>query len=376
MSGKNFYLFVLLFICIIISGCCRHINETPSSAELNILFADPPGAPLLKAVNSSLAYYRSLPAKQRFTLCGDDVFAAEQIETLELFQDIVVQAKNADDFRHRIMARFSFCREPCSEEMLITGYYEPVFSGSLEKKAPYLYPLYSLPTELKEANGDRPYWARAEIETNNYSAGNELIYLADPLDAFLLHVQGSGRIRLPDGSIRLLRYAGNNGHPYRSIGKFLLEQGKLAEDNVDLPAIKTYLRNHPEELTEVLHHNERFIFFRMMKKEASDPQPPGSMGQPLTPGYSIALDQDYFATGALGLLITEQPVFAQKSAKPKWQPLCRFVFNQDSGSAIKGRNRADMFLGSGPYAEITAGIMKQPGKLYFLIRRKHETTGD
>ena len=349
-------------------GGCRGGNETVSSADMAVLFAELDTRPLVKAVNASLAYYQSLPPEQQFSLCGADISAAEQIESLELFLNIAVQAETAAAFRQQITAHFSFCREPAGKEMLITGYYEPVFSGSLEKKEPYLYPLYGVPADL---NDHSPYWTRAEIEKNHYLDGHELVYLKDRLDVFFLHIQGSGKVRLPDGSVRLLRYAANNGHPYRSIGKLLVEQGKLSREAVDLPAITAYLRNHPQELEEILHHNERFIFFRMMDKEAKvDSQPPGSMGQPLTPGYSIALDQDYFATGSLALLITEQPVFGAGNTEPRWQPLCRFVLNQDSGSAIKGTDRVDLFLGSGPEAAKTAGIMKQAGKLYFLHREK------
>ncbi len=369
--------FVLLFLSIIVLGGYRGRYEPVRPPGLPVLFDQLQTAPLVKAVNASLAYYQALPREQQFRICGTMLSAAEQIESLKLFRDITEQAAGPADFWQQVTAQFSFCREPAAGEMLITGYFEPVFPGSLKKKEPYIYPLYGLPPDLDKRKNNSPYWTRAEIEKNDYLAGSELVYLADPLSAFLLHVQGSGKVRLPDGSVRLLRYAGNNGRPYRSIGKLLIDQGKLSREAVDLPAITAYLQNHPQEIEEILHYNQRFIFFRMMPKEAADDSsPPGSMGQPLTPGYSIALDQDCFATGTPALLVTEQPIFNEKGVVTGWQPLCRFVFNQDSGSAIKGKTRADLFLGSGPEAAAAAGIMKQPGKLYFLYRRKNETTGD
>lgn len=384
---KKYKLYVQVVICLVLWGC-RGGDRGVSPADLELLFAELETGPLVQATNASLAYFRILPPEQRFTICGATVSAAEQLEALELFRDIAGQAGNKSAFRRRIMENFSFCRERENGEMLVTGYYEPVFSGSLEKKAPYLYPIYGLPPDLVAGGEDGktvgrlaagkfvPYWTRAEIEENNYLAGSELVFLANPLDAFLIQVQGSGQVRLPDGSVRLLRYGGNNGRPYRSIGKVLVEQGKLSGEDVDLPAIKAYLEGHPREMPEILRRNERFIFFRMMdEKTPAHAQPPGSMGQPLTPGHSIALDQNCYATGALALLVTEQPVFGVKGAVKKWRRISRFVFNQDSGSAIKGRGRIDLFLGSGLRAEKTAGIMKQPGTLYFL-RRKNETTGD
>lgn len=162
----------------------------------------------------------------------------------------------------------------------------------------------------------------------------------------------------------------------------LVNEGKMTLEEVTMPAIRTYLAAHPQEIARILRHNESFIFFDWGGKTAS---PTGSMGEPLTAGRSVALDQTCYPTGALGYLLSQKPQLAADNTI-RWQPMARFVLNQDSGSAIKGANRLDLFWGSDRYAEIAAGNMKQAGKLYFLIKKQrhadnqhegsYETTGN
>lgn len=265
--------------------------------------------------------------------------------------------------------------------MLVTGYYEPLFEGSLIPKAPYLTPIYSVPKSLvvlkknenkssrigryDENNQFVDFWSRAEIENQNLLKGSELVYLKDPFDAFLLHVQGSGMIRLPDETILSIQFAGSNGLEYNSIGKLLVDEKIMPLDKVSIPAIRNYLRDHPDQRQRVLHHNPRFIFF----KWGDNLGPRGSSGEVLTPGRSIAIDHSALPGGTIGYLSSQSPVVDSEGNITDWKPLRRFVFPQDSGAAIKGTGRVDLFWGSGSYAEIAANHMKEDGKLYFLVKK-------
>ncbi len=268
-------------------------------------------------------------------------------------------------------------------QMLVTGYYEPLLEGSLLKSAPYLYPLYSPPVDLHKAETQsgktkigrldtegsfRPYWTRAEIENTNVLEGNELVYLKDPFEAFLLHVQGSGKVKLQDGSIRSIQYRANNGHAYSSIGKLLVDENKLALKEVDIPSIRHYLTDNPQEMTRILHHNKRFVFFGWGDEE----NPLGTLGTPLTPQRSIAVDPSSLPMGAIGYLVSHKPVIDEDDQIVRWETMHRFVFPQDTGSAITGPGRVDFFWGNGKYAEIAAGAMKEKGRLYFLVNKEND----
>ncbi len=338
---------------------------------------------LEQAVQASLTYYHRLPAERKFQVCNKTLTAADQINALENFLAIVRRSRTPAELWPKVTKQFDFCR-PADTEMLVTGYYEPIFNGSLQKNDTYSYPLYSLPPDLivrrqddkkrvgRLENGSFvPYFSRKEIEKKNLLAGLELIYLSDPFEVFLLHIQGSGRISLEDGSTRLVRYGGSNGREYTSIGKVLVDRGKLSLADVDMEAIRRYLRRHPGEMEEILHKNDRFIFFSMSEadEESAVAAPPGSLGRPLTPGHSVALDQHCYPAGALALLVTDYPLIDEKGGVKGWTDLARFVLNQDSGSAIKGLRRVDLFLGNGTEAEFAAGMMKQSGRLYFLVEK-------
>jgi membrane-bound lytic murein transglycosylase A len=264
--------------------------------------------------------------------------------------------------------------------MLVTGYYEPLFAGSLTREPPFLTPIYSPPNSLVILSGgdgkkhigryDRDnmftnYWSRAEIENNNLLQGEELAFLQDPFDAFLLHVQGSGRIQLPDKSVVSVRFGGSNGLGYNSIGKLLVDEKIMTLEEVNIPAIRAYLRRHPEQQQRILQHNPRFIFFTR-----GDTRPPkGSSGEVLTPGRSIAMDGSSLPGGTIGYLTSRRPVFDENGAITSWTPLNRLVFPQDSGAAIKGTGRVDIFWGNDDYAEQAANHMKEEGQLYFLVKK-------
>lgn len=370
MLKRWFVLFFIFFLGItpkVVADCKGEIMKSRSTGlpvltDFNLQAVE-------QAVRESLAYYEKKPSSP-INVCGHLRTLVQQIEELNFFLSLIQQGGSEKDVWQRIRQTFDFCQAVGPRErLLVTGYYEPVFSGSLHKTEKYAYPLYKMPTNLV-----LPYFSRAQIENQDILAGGELVYLQDPFEAFLFHIQGSGKIRLADGSLRLIRYCGNNGWKYTSIGRVLVDQGKMALAEVDLSTIKAYLHGHPGEVREILQHNERFIFFSM-----SDPvegtvssQPTGSLGRPLTPGVSVALDQSSYPAGALAFLVGEFPEFGLDGQRTGWRPMARFVLNQDSGSAIKGLGRVDLFLGFGIQAEMAAGVMKQTGKLYFLLKKEGE----
>ena len=270
------------------------------------------------------------------------------------------------------------------QQMLVTGYYEPVFEGSLSETETYRYPVYRVPDSLIQRSKDRvkvgrldaagqlvPFWTRREIETQNLLHGSELVYLKDRLDRYLLHVQGSGRVRLPDGSVKALHFGASNGHTYNSLGKLLVDEGIMSAKEVSIDSIRRYFTEHPEVVDRMLFHNPRYIFFHW----GDDQGPRGSLGQVLTANRSIAVDPKIFPTGAIGYLVSRRPVLDEDGSINHWKLFGRFVLPQDSGAAIKGPGRVDLFFGNDYYAEKAAGNMKESGSLFFLLPKSTiETT--
>ena len=386
--GRMFFLgaFSLLVVTPVIGSDLPSMSRVPHDA-LPRFSDDFSVVSLQQAIANSLNYLSRVPPERTYRFSDENYSASWLVETLQTFQQLVQHTENPSELNRLIQNQFEVYQASGSRgssEMLVTGYYEPLLEGSLKKKAPHLYPLYSVPPDLvsnSQADGAYknktgrlhngklvPYWSRSEIEKFDFLAGHELVYLADPVEAFILHVQGSGRVKLTDGSIRRLQYAAKNGRPYRSIGKLLIDEGKMEKNKVDLPGIVKYLRDHPEERERILHYNESFVFFRWGEDREGGPL--GSLGEPLTAGRSIALDHSRFPSGALCFLQTQKLVVDSSGNASRWAPMARFVLNQDSGSAIKGPGRLDLFWGSDRYAQTAAGRMKHPGKLYFLIKKR------
>jgi membrane-bound lytic murein transglycosylase A len=274
---------------------------------------------------------------------------------------------------------------------LITGYYEPLLNGSRVRSARYRYPIYRRPDDLLVVDlgelypelagrpvrgrlqGKRvvPYFSRAEITAGQGGAnaasadrlrGNELLWVDDPVALFFLQVQGSGRVQLPDGSVVRVGYADQNGHPYQSIGARLVAMGALKRDEVSLDSIRAWLAAHPDEAEGLLNSNPSFVFFALREApaDASLDGPLGSLGVPLTAERSAAVDPSFIALGSPLWLDTSLPGEAAR-------PYRRLLIAQDTGGAIKGAVRADVFFGHGAQAEYLAGHMKQPGRLFVLL---------
>ncbi|UJP04847.1 MAG: murein transglycosylase A [Nitrosomonas sp.] len=266
-------------------------------------------------------------------------------------------------------------------EGLITGYYEPLLKGSRKSSGRYRYPIYAAPDglltielgaaypELKDLklrgrlNGRKvvPYYSRADIMNNpELLRGYELLWVEDEVELFFLHVQGSGRIVLDTGETMKIGFADQNGYPYNSIGKTLVQRGELPLAKASMQGIKQWGQQNPDKLPELLQQNARYVFFRELSADLSGPI--GALGVPLTAGRSIAVDPQSVPQGA--------PVFLATTWPNSNKPLNRLMIAQDVGSAIKGGVRADFFWGFGHEAGVQAGRMKQSGKMWVLLPKK------
>ena len=250
---------------------------------------------------------------------------------------------------------------------LITGYFEPVVNARREPGGPFRVALYAPPADLAVR---RPYWTRQQLDTLPAAQaslrGREIAWVVDPLDALVLQIQGSGRLRItePDGGERTVRlaFAGTNEHPYRSVGRWLIDKGELQSGQASWPAIKDWARRNPARVNELLWANPRYVFFR--EEPLPDPTvgPRGAQGVPLTPGRSIAVDPKSVPYGSPVWIDTTEPLSST--------PLRRLVLAQDTGSAIVGAVRADYFWGWEGDAAEQAGRMRQPLRMWVLWPRE------
>ena len=241
-----------------------------------------------------------------------------------------------------------------SNEGLFTGYYEPMLNGSYRRSERFSTPLYRAP-----GNTGRKLPSRAEIEAGALAGrGLELVWTDDPIGVFFLQIQGSGRVRLDDGSVLRVGYAGNNGFTYFPIGRELIRRGEVTPEQMSMQAIRDWLIAHPNQADALMNMNPSYVFFRVLDGDG----PIGAHGVALTPGRSLAVDPSFVPYGVPIWLETTDPV--QGGA-----PLHRLVVAQDTGGAIKGPIRGDVFWGVGDEAELRAGLMKQPGRYFLLLPR-------
>lgn len=341
-------------------------------------------ASLRTALERSLVVLRTLPSASRHRV-GDTVVTGQQLldSVVHLHHllhsevdDATLGQRLAEDFVV-LSALPSHAPQPPA---LITGYYQPIFAGSRERRPPYQHPLYSPPGDLvvrsRAGNSAQigrlvdntltPYWTRREIEQGNLLRGNELVWLRDPFDAFTLHVQGSGIIDLADGSRCGVRFAQRNGHPYTSIGTFLVKSGRMQRADVTMESIRAYLAAHPRERQAILWRNDSFIFFDWCPPGAAI----GNLNLELTPGRSVAADQRIYPPGSLLYVQSRRPVMAGGQVMA-WRELRRLVTVQDTGAALTGPGRIDLFWGSGEEAGQEAGQMKEAGSVALLVLREN-----
>jgi membrane-bound lytic murein transglycosylase A len=343
-------------------------------------------ASLRAAVAESLAWLATQPADLMFVAGPRRVTVAEQMRAFRSLLDVLAEAPTPARLEAYVRGAFEAleCVGGPDGKMLVTGYYEPVLDAAERPSPEYAVPILGLPADLVEVRlesfdpryrGERlfgrldgrrlvPYWRRAEIEEGRLAGrGLELAWARDPVDVFFMEIQGSGTLRFPDGREQRVGYAGANGRPYRAIGRLLIDEGQVPREAMSMQAIRAWLAANPGERQRVLRHNESYVFFRPLMGP-----PEGSLGRPLTPARSVATDARLFPRGALAFIETDVPQRAPDGAVRR-VPLARFVVNQDTGGAIRGAGRVDVFWGRGETAALAAGLMREPGRLYFLVPR-------
>ena len=269
-----------------------------------------------------------------------------------------------------------------SDSGLVTGYYEPLLHGSRTRSPRYRYPVYGVPADLLvidvgelypelknmrlrgRLEGRRvvPYFNRAQIDEGSAAvAGKEIVWVEDAVELFFLQIQGSGRVKLDSGETIRLGYADQNGYPYRSIGRLLVDRGDLPLERASMQGIKAWARQNPAKLQDLLNYNASYVFFRELSPDL--PGPLGALGVPLTARRSIAVDARHIPLGA--------PVFLATTMPNSRQPLQRLMLAQDTGGAIRGAVRADFFWGFGDEAAALAGGMRQTGKMWVLLPKDY-----
>ncbi len=394
----------LLLIFFLAVGCTAGIGKPrekilPALAliprdEIPPLADDLDGELLETALGRSIEYYERIAGNNTYGIGGGDITGRELRESLLAFRKILNGFDSDDVKRKKILDTFDVYRATGVDNqgrVLFTGYFESVLRGSLERTDEYRYPIYRTPDDVIVANLGKfsekykhekiigrlkngelvPYFNRADIEKAGVLKGRnlELIWVNDPIDLFFMHIQGSGEIKLTDGRSVQVSYAQKNGRPNRMAG-YLLDKGKLSKSEMTHQSIKKYLREHPEELSDIFNYNESYVFFRIVENG-----PIGALGLTLTPGRSIATDLDLFPKGALAFIRLRKPVFDKDGNIKSWETFSRFVLNQDTGGVIKGPGRVDLFCGTGSAAELLAGSLKETGELYFLVKKKEGETG-
>lgn len=287
----------------------------------------------------------------------------------------------ARDFFERHFTPYRLSNPDGTREGLITGYYEPVIRGSRKPSERYRYPVYGVPNDLisvdlgelypelkhmrlrgrLEGRKLVPYYSRSQIDGESRPlAGNELLWADDAMDLFFLQIQGSGRVALDDGETVRIGYADQNGYPYQSIGRLLVKSGEISLEAATMGGIRDWARKHPEKLDRLLDENPSYVFFRFLPLDTAGP--PGSLGIPLTAGRSLAVDTRVIPLGA--------PVYLSSTWPGSGKPLDRLMLAQDTGGAIRGEVRADVYWGEGGKAGELAGMTRQRGSMWVLLPRR------
>lgn len=389
---------LLFLLAVSVAGCYPLLKKevrVPAEALEPVRFFKPrfrddlPLQSLVKALRRNLQYLDRLPDAHLFHYGKDTVECWRVRRGQRLFLEFLERGPSPEAlarFGRKHFQVYKMAGRYGRGKVLVTGYFEPTFEARMKPDDVYRFPLYRRPEDLQrldlslfhpkfrgesivvrvEEQRVLPYYSRAEIETRRVLQGRglEIAWLKDPVDVAFLHIQGSGRLRLEDGRVARVGYHAANGRPYRSIGRYLLDRGWIQAEEMSMQSIRAFLREHPDLVEDVLNHNPSYVFFRLR-----DGGPYGSLNVPLTPGRSLALDHRLFPKGALGFIASRKPVMESPKGIAMWSAFSRFVLVQDTGGAIRGAGRADLFWGHGPYAELAAGHMKEQGEIFCLLVR-------
>jgi membrane-bound lytic murein transglycosylase A len=401
-TGAKLVLVFFFSLTLMVAAACAPSREAlPVADQQEILkLVDPLSVPLERddlarnlleeAINNSLSYYERLPEEATLNFGSEKVRVERIKRSLRTFLFLLDETASWKELAERVRENYVIYRSVgrnAEQEVLFTGYFEPTIQGSLAQDEHYSYPIYGVPDDLvnidlglfrAEYHGVKlvgrleekrlvPYYNRDEIDVYGRLAGKgyELVWVADPVERFFLRIQGSGRIRLLNGDFIRLGYAAKNGWPWRPIGRLMIEEGLIPKEAMSMQAIRRYLKQNPEKMPDIFSYDPSYVFFQTEKGG-----PFGNIAVPLTPGRSIATDSSIFPKGALAFIECQKPVFAKDGVILGWVPFGRYVLNQDTGGAIRGPGRVDLFWGGGPFSRIAAGHLKHTGSLYFLLLKE------
>jgi membrane-bound lytic murein transglycosylase A len=334
------------------------------------------------AVRNSLNYLSKPSSRQFFPY--SDISHEQVVMGLETFLQLLRSGGRPDEINALIRAYFDVYESVGCDDLgtvLFTGYYTPIFDGSWKPTTRFAHPLHKMPPDLvKGADGKTlgqritaeqivPYPSRAVIEESHMLTGQELIWLGDPFEVYIAHVQGSAKVRLPDGELVTVGYAATNGHEYESIAKVLIDEGKVPSDRMSLAAMIEYFRAHPDEVDIYIRRNPRYVFFQV-----SEGTPRGSLNEPVTPRRTIATDKSIFPRACLTFLSTSLP--QMELGEPVIRPYSGFALDQDTGGAIRAPGRCDVYMGEGDDPGRLAGHTYQEGRLYYLFLKPESPASD
>lgn len=382
----------------ILNSCQPALQEEAGTPEETLIpvrffypdfFDDMDLGSLEQAAENNLEYLNKLAEDQTFKYGPHEYTRDQVIESQRALIQILKNTRGAKEINKKIKKHFLLYRAAGrvgNRKVLFTGYFEPIYEARITPDDNYKFPIYSLPEDLikidlslfkEKYEGESiiariedkqvlPYYSRMEIENQKILENKnlEIAWLKDPVDVAFLHIQGSGRLQMNGGDFLSVGYQSSNGQSYKSIGKFLINNEYMTKEEMSMQGIRQYLSMHPDIVDDTLNYNPSYIFFRILERG-----PLGNIGVPVTPGRSIALDSRLFPKGALCFIRSEKPVEKSTDEIEKWEKFSRFMINQDTGGAIKGAGRADIFWGSGEYAEFAAGYMKHEGELFVLIKK-------
>ncbi|MCC0176073.1 MltA domain-containing protein [Waterburya agarophytonicola K14] len=326
---------------------------------------------LEKAIDHSLYYLSTPKAARTYRKYTKTKFnLAHTRRSLLRFKELLLTTDSPQALEKAVKEEFAFYQSVGKDKrgkVEFTGYFEPTYTASRVRTAEYPYPLYRQPPNFKRWS--RPHPTRAQLEGKDGLAqgksllrGHELVWLSDRLEAFLVQVQGSAKLKMTDGTTMTVGYNGTTNYHYVSVGGELVKDGVFGKDELTLPKLLAYFAQNPQKLDEYIPRNNRFIFFR----ETNGKAPTGNLGVPVTGDRSIATDKSLMPPGALALIVAPIPDL-ESTGEIETRVVSRYVLDQDTGSAIKGAGRVDIFLGSGETAGERAGRLNGSGNLFYLL---------
>ncbi|WP_333309847.1 MULTISPECIES: murein transglycosylase A [unclassified Microcoleus] len=326
---------------------------------------------LLRSIDNSLRYLNSQAAASAYSRYSVAGITRDRVRrSLDRFRQLVVSSTTPAQLQESVKREFVFYKSTGKDgkgTVAFTGYFEPTYAASRTPNSEYRYPLYRMPPNM--ASWPKPHPTRLDLEgadalqaSKGLLRGLELVWLRDRFQAFLVHVQGSAKLQLTDGSVMTVGFAGKTSQSYTGVGRELVKDGKFTLEELNLPKLREYFTNFPADMDKYLPKNQSFVFFR----DTNGSPATGSIGVPVTAERSIATDKALMPPGALALISTKLP-YPSATGQLEQNAVNRYVLDQDTGGAIKGAGRVDVFMGTGDLAGDRAGYINSTGELYYPL---------